>query len=112
MSEIIKKTAQIANDLWDTAGWILKKLDAPGHKVVRDHARGQIAEITVPIKPGGTGEITVILSQSRQHFPAKSLRGDVSFKKGDRVRVSEIGSNIMFVEPIDDTTSGDLAPLQ
>ena len=111
MNEIVKKTAGMASDLVDSVAFMLKKLDAPGRRVVREDAKGRTAEISVPIKAGRTGEIIVVLDHSYQHYPARAVRSEMEFAKGAKVRVSDVGSNIMYVEPVDDTygtTSGDL----
>ncbi|MGH9551074.1 MAG: NfeD family protein [Terriglobales bacterium] len=110
-NNIIKKTTEAANELLDSVHWMLRKFDAPGHKVDREKARGLTAEVSVAIKAGGTGEVTVILSKSYQAYPARAAKSDMEFKKGTKVRIVDVGSNMMYVEPADDsygTTSGDL----
>jgi hypothetical protein len=114
MSDVIKKSTELANDLVDSFLWALKKMDNPGRKISPETARGETAEISVPIKAGKTGEIIVVLSNSLQHYPARASHGDMEFAKGTKVKVCDVGSNMMYVQPVDDTygtTSGELVEL-
>ena len=105
MNDIVKKGADLACDVIDSVGWLLKKMDAPGRKIVREDARGATAEVSVPIKAGKTGEIIIVLGETYQHYPAKAANKDLEFAKGVKVRVQDIGSNMMYIEPIDGTSS-------
>jgi len=114
MSDLIKKTTEIANDMVDSLHWALKKLENPGRKIVPEHARGETAEVSVSIKPGRTGEILVVLGHALQHYPAKAARAEMEFPKGSKVKVCDVGSNMMYVQPVDDTygtTSGELVEM-
>ncbi|HEY9774108.1 MAG TPA: hypothetical protein V6C81_09915 [Planktothrix sp.] len=114
MNDFVKKTAEITGDLVDTFAFMLKKLDAPGRQVVLEDAKGLTGEISVPIKGGKIGEIIVVMQHAYQHYPARAARAQMEFAKGTKVRIADVGSNIMFVEPIDDsygTTSGELVEM-
>ena len=71
---------------------------------------GSIAEITIPIKQGGMGEVIVELGKTLQNYPAKASDAEHEFTKGSKVRISSVGTNVMFVESCD-TTCGDKAPM-
>ncbi|HEY9716265.1 MAG TPA: hypothetical protein V6C69_02255 [Trichormus sp.] len=114
MSDVMKKSTELANDLVDSFLWALKKLDNPGRKIDPEKARGETAEVSVPIKAGKTGQILVVLSNTLQHYPARAARADMEFAKGSKVRVCDVGSNMMYVQPVDDTygtTSGELVEM-
>jgi hypothetical protein len=113
MNDIVKKTADLAGEVFDSVNWMLKKLESPGRKIVREHAKGATAEISVPVKAGQTGEIIIVLGHTYQHYPARAVRPDLEFAKGSKVRVADVGSNIMYIEPVDTygTTSDQLVEL-
>jgi membrane protein implicated in regulation of membrane protease activity len=60
---------------------------------------GKMAEVTVPLSKGKTGEITFVAGSSRQTSSARSLKSDQSFKAGSRVIISDVKDGIFLVEP-------------
>jgi hypothetical protein len=111
MNDIVKKGADLACDVLDSVGWLLKKMESPGRKIVREDARGATAEVSVPIKAGKTGEIIIVLGETYQHYPAKGANKELEFAKGAKVRVQDVGSNMMYIEPIGESVS-DLSSKQ
>jgi hypothetical protein len=103
MNDILKKSADLAGDMVDSIGWLLKKLESPGRSISREDALGQTAEVSVAIKPGRVGQILLVLGGTLQHYPAKGTNGELSFPKGARVRVADVGNNTVFVEPVNNS---------
>lgn len=105
---IQKKTTEIANDLMDTFTWVLKKFESPPPVDLRQKALGSEAEVSVSIKAGGTGEVTAVVGGSRQHFPARALQGNQGFAKGEKVKIVDVASNVVYVERWEPTVDAEI----
>jgi membrane protein implicated in regulation of membrane protease activity len=65
-----------------------------------DQMIGREAEVTVPLKPNGMGEITYLVSGMRDTAPARAANPSQSFNKGQRVSVSDVRDGIFYIEPL------------
>lgn len=82
-------------------GVLVSKLQASSLSVVEETV-GQLAEVTVPITEGRTGQITYIVNQKRNTSAAKPYTPGTEFQKGAEVFIATIENNIAYVEPWDD----------
>ena len=57
------------------------------------------AEVLTPLEAGSTGEIAYILDGTRFTAPARLLSGDERIEKRDKVRISKVQGNIVYVVP-------------
>lgn len=64
---------------------------------------GRMAEVTVPISPGRTGEVTYIVSSKRYASPAKAKSPDAEIKKGTKVYICDHQPNFVLVDLWTDT---------
>lgn len=64
---------------------------------------GRMAEVTVPISPGRTGEVTYIVSSKRYGSPAKAKSPDAEIKKGTKVYICDHQPNFVLVDLWTDT---------
>lgn len=63
---------------------------------------GQQGEILTPIRGGHLGEVTYVLGSKRLTAPAKAAKPDWEFKLGDKVMISDLRDNVVYVEPYQD----------
>jgi len=109
MHDILKKTATFANDLVETVGWALRRMDSPGRNTDREKVIGKTAEVSVAIEPGKVGQILVVLGGTIQQYSARGKMGCDRFAKGSTVEISEIGNHMMYVKPVDEVSpSGEI----
>lgn len=59
---------------------------------------GHMAEVTVPITHGRTGEVTYIVASKRYTSPARATTPDLEIKKGTKVIIAEKGEKFMLVD--------------
>jgi len=104
--EFFKKTAEVADGLFEFVGWALKRVESSGPAHCKS-ARNAIGEISVAIPQGGTGEIVVEIGKSLHHYPAKTVTGDLALKRGSRVRVVDVGQNMMYVESLEEAPKAE-----
>lgn len=64
---------------------------------------GHMAEVTVPIPPGRTGEVTYIVSSKRYASPAKAKSPDQEIKRGTKVYICEHQPDYVLVDLWTDT---------
>jgi len=64
---------------------------------------GRMAEVTVPIPAGKTGEVTYICSSKRYASPAKAKSPDQEIKKGTKVFICDHQPNYVLVDLWTDT---------
>jgi hypothetical protein len=64
----------------------------------KDSLIGYEAEVTVSLEAGRTGEIACVARGPSYTISARCLRPDESFKRGDRVIISDIRDDIAYVE--------------
>ena len=83
-------------------GFMYAKLQSSSMAVVEDLI-GQMAEVTTPIPPGRTGEITYVTGAKRYGSAAKAFKPGGGFAKGDKVMIVSIENSVYFVEPWDET---------
>lgn len=67
----------------------------------KDDAIGQVGQLTVPIFPGATGEITFMIRGSRTNAPAKALKTEGELAKSTKVIIADIRNGVYYVEPYD-----------
>jgi hypothetical protein len=96
--DMIKKAGVIANDLIDSVSWLVNRMNSQGRDFNKEELVGASAEVTIPIQRGQTGEIMVALGRTLQNYPARSFRPESNFRKGDKVRIAEVGASLMFVD--------------
>ena len=97
--DILKAASQFADGVLDIFNQTAKKIESPGRETSRDSVLGSIGEVSTAIEKGSQGEVSVILSGVLQHYPARALRPDERFGKGTKVRIADVGANLLFVEP-------------
>jgi hypothetical protein len=110
--DLLKAVANLSNGIYDMVEWTIKRLEAPGRDISRANALGAIAEVSIPIEAGKTGEVAVVIDKTLQHYPARGKGPEIEFKKGAKVRIIDIGSNVMSVEAYDLSSSQASAPSQ
>ena len=96
--DVLKAAGDFADGLLDLFNRTAKKLESPGRDLARDSVLGSLGEISGTIERGSQGEVSVILSGSLQHYPARALRPDQKFDKGSKVRIADVGTNLLYVE--------------
>ena len=60
---------------------------------------GHMAEVTVPIVEGRTGEIMYIVQSKRFNSPARAAAASMEIKKGAKVMICDVSSQYTTVEP-------------
>jgi hypothetical protein len=101
--DILRKSAQIADDLIEFVDTSLKRFDTPNGVHSRKDALGAIGEVSVGISKDGTGEIVAVVGHSLQHYCAKAARPEDQFGRGTKIRIVDVGPNLMFVEAYKDS---------
>jgi hypothetical protein len=99
--DLLKAAANLSNGIYDLVEWTVKRLEAPGKDISRQSALGTVAEISVAIKPGKTGEVALVIDSTLQHYPARAKQDNIEFKNGAKVRICDIVSHLMYVETVD-----------
>lgn len=90
-------TSQLAN----AVEWMTTQLNVPGNVFKVRDAIGQTAEITLSIPNGGTGELVVILGNTRKYYAAKAKNPGEDFKRGTKVKIADVAVNTMYVENLE-----------
>jgi hypothetical protein len=101
--DILRQSAKIADDVIDFVDSALKRFDTPHGVHSRKEALGAIGEVSVGISNGGTGEIVAVVGHSLQHYCAKSARAEDQIGRGTKIRIVDVGPNVMFVEAYKDS---------
>jgi hypothetical protein len=96
--DFLKAAGNFANDLLELFGQTAKKLESPGRAINRDSVYSSIGEVSIPIEKGKQGEISVVLSGCLQSYPARALKADEHFPKGAKVRIADVGTNLLYIE--------------
>lgn len=109
--DILKMSTAIADDMLNLAHWAYKRFETPNISVKREEALGCEAEVSIGLLPGRTGEIILVQNSQLQHYPAKSVKHDAEFKRGARVKIVAVGTNVMHVDVLDSEGSFDLTQL-
>jgi hypothetical protein len=99
--DIFKVTTGIADDIMNLANWAYRRLETPSNSVKRSDALGCEAEVSIGLKPGRTGEIILVQNNQLQHYPAKCVKHDAEFRRGARVKIVGVGTNMMHVDVLD-----------
>ncbi len=60
---------------------------------------GHMAIVIIPIEPGHIGQVEYVSQSKRQTSAAKALSPDLSYEKGARVMISDLGEYFVYVEP-------------
>lgn len=100
MNPIFKKSSEIANDMFDSVAWLIKRLESPGKDVNLRDAQGKIAEVSATIEPGRAGEILLALGGSVGNYSARGSSEHMRLTKGSKVRVVDVLQHTMSVEPV------------
>lgn len=96
--DFLKAAGSLADDIFNLLDRTAKKLESPGRATNRDSILGRVGEVVVAIEPGKVGEVAVILSGCLHTYPARAVRPAEQFGKGSKVRIADVGSNLIFVE--------------
>lgn len=64
---------------------------------------GHMAIVIIPIEPGHIGQIEYVSQSKRQTSAAKALSPEVSYEKGTRVMIADLGEYFLYVEPWTET---------
>lgn len=91
----------VSNMMFAVLGKIMRKMEHT-NSFQKHEAIGQIGQLSVPIFPGGTGEITFVAKGGRTHAPAKAIQSDHEISKSTRVIISDIKDGVYYVEPYSD----------
>lgn len=95
--EILKKAAEIADEMIGTVGWLINRVSNTTKLYDISDAKGLSAEVTVPIQSGKPGEVVLLLGHSLRNFQARATNESGNFAKGSRVVVVDAGPNILYV---------------
>jgi hypothetical protein len=90
-------------------GFIYSKLQSSSLAVV-ENLIGQMADVTVPIPLGRTGEITYVVESKRITSAAKAFKPGGGFAKGDKVMIVSVENSIAYVEPWNEEEFTQLEP--
>ena len=107
--DFFKKASELADDMLNTVSWVVNRLNTTTKLYKPEEAKGVMAEVTVSVKANGTGEVVVVLGQSVRNFPARSAKSGLDFERGDKVRISDAGPNVVYIESceVDRTPASD-----
>lgn len=64
-----------------------------------EDAIGTAAQVTIPVQQDHTGEVLCELGSKRYAMPARLVDKTLSFKRGDRVVISDIQGGVAFIVP-------------
>jgi membrane protein implicated in regulation of membrane protease activity len=82
--------------------WLAQNMRSSSEAKIEDLV-GRMAEVTVPISQGKTGEITYVINSKRYSSPAKSLKEGGALTKRTKVMICELNGPLLMVEPWTDT---------
>lgn len=100
LSQALNLFADTLSGAIEAAAYLHENLNSGGNSFTRSDALGQIAEITLDISASGTGELCVLLGNTLNHYPASAKAAGQEFKRGQRVKIVEVGVSTMFVEAV------------
>ena len=103
IKQAVDLLAETTNQVLDTVSWVAGKLHSSGNTFKIAEAKGHTAEVSLSIPPGGTGEIVVVLKDTRKHYPARAVTGEMELKRGSKVIIKDIAVSTMFVEAAPET---------
>ncbi|MBX9692908.1 MAG: hypothetical protein K2Z81_11035 [Cyanobacteria bacterium] len=89
--------------------WMISKLDTGSCDTVSD-ALGMVAEVSVSIPKNGTGEVVLVLRQSRRNYPARAIDSNAELRRGTKVLIVESKGKVFFVEAYDELWLEDTPP--
>ena len=95
---LLKFTTALAADMADLTELIVARLESPGRKFTPDEALGAQAEVSVAVGPGRTGEVVLVQAEALRHYPAQAKKPEQEFKRGAKVRIVDVGMNVMYIE--------------
>lgn len=104
--DILKKASQMADEMLNSVNEMVNRLNHTTKLYAPEDAKGLTAEISVSIQKDGTGEVMVVLGQSLRNFPARSAKTGFSFHRGQKVRIADVGPNVVYVESCEDEPNG------
>ena len=81
---------------------MLRKLGSTTTSFKQESAIGIVGDLTTPIAPGKTGEITFVVKGGRTTAPARCRNQAIEIKKLSKVIIVDIENGIHFVEPYDE----------
>ncbi|PWT95879.1 MAG: hypothetical protein C5B53_10740 [Candidatus Melainabacteria bacterium] len=96
--DVLKAASSFADGLLDLFSRTAKKLESPGKELSRDSILGAEAQVSTSIERAGVGEVLVVLGGCLQNYPARAVRPDQRFEKGSKVRIADVGANLLYVE--------------
>ena len=105
--EIMRKAAEIADEMLGTVGWLINRVSNTSKLYDISDAKGLTAEVTVPIQAGRSGEVVVLLGHSLRNFQARGTNESGNFTKGSQVLVVDAGPNILYVRAPGDVDSAE-----
>jgi|GEM_PF-6342014 len=97
--DFFKKTVELAESLMDSVVSAKEKMES-GRVYSRKEAKGATGEISVSVTAHGTGEVLITLGRTVNSYPAQAAISGQEFKRGERVRIEEVGTAVMFVEKL------------
>ena len=95
--EMMKKAAELADEMISTVGWLLNRASNTTKLYDIADAKGLTAEVSVPIQGAKPGEVVVLLGHSLRNFSARAVGDKGDFKRGSKVMVVDTGSNVVYV---------------
>lgn len=104
--DFFKKSVELAESLLDSVVAVKEKLET-GRVYSRQEAKGATGEISVSVSAHGTGEVLITLGRAVNSYPAQAVVSGQEFKRGERVRIAEVGTAVMFVEKMDVTATNE-----
>lgn len=96
--DVLKAASNFADGLLDLFNRTAKRLESPGKELSRDSILGAEGQVSTPIERACVGEVLVVMGGGLQNYPARAIRPDQRFDKGSKVRIADIGPNLLYVE--------------
>lgn len=98
--EILKRAAALADGIVVAVTELVQRAETAGNTYKSSDAKGSIAEVSVAIPAGGTGEVLLKLGRGLQNYPARSAQEGTAFPRGAKVRVIDVGGQTLYVEAL------------
>jgi hypothetical protein len=108
--DFFKKTVELAESLMDSVVAAKEKMET-GRVYSRKEAKGATGEISVSVSAHGTGEVLVTLGRAVNSYPAQAAVSGQEFKRGEMVRIADVGTAVMFVEKLAACVPNEPQPL-
>lgn len=99
-SKAVDFVADTVSRAIELAAYMHEHLNSTGNSYKLEDALGMVAEISLSIPKGGSGELRMIIGKTIKHFPAQAAEEGREFKRGERVRIASVGVNTMYVEAL------------